>query len=123
MKSLKDLEALRLKAQEQTRLRAGSQSVKITIGMGTCGIAAGARQTLGAIMEELAMRNLGEVVVTQTGCIGLCDQEPLVEVEKAGSPKVTYGRVDSERARQIVARHVVNDQIIGEWVIARQAGS
>jgi len=97
--------------------REGEQETKIVIGMGTCGIAAGAREVMAAILDELSKRNLGQVAVTQTGCVGLCDKEPLVDVIKPGQPKVTYGRVDAEKARRIVTQHVVNDQVIGEWVV------
>lgn len=120
MKSLDELAKIRERAQEMTRLREGQGGVRVVVGMGTCGIAAGARDALSAIMDELAKRNRQDVTVTQTGCIGLCEQEPLVDVEVAGQPKITYGRVDAERARQIIARHVVNGQIIGEWVVAHK---
>ncbi len=120
MKTLEDLAKIRERAQEMTRLREGEGTARIVIGMGTCGIAAGARETLHAVMDELAKRNRQDVSVTQTGCIGLCEQEPLVEVQLPGQPKVTYGRVDAEKARQIVAKHIVNGQIVGEWVIAQK---
>ncbi|HHY47946.1 MAG TPA: (2Fe-2S) ferredoxin domain-containing protein, partial [Firmicutes bacterium] len=82
MKSLEELEQIRKEAQAMTRLREGKETVRIVVGMGTCGIAAGARETLAAIMDELARRNLLDVAVTQTGCIGLCEQEPIVDVIK-----------------------------------------
>lgn len=118
MKSLEELERIKKEAQAMTRLREGKETVKIVVGMGTCGIAAGARETLAAILDELAKRNLQDVVVTQTGCIGLCEQEPIIDIIRVGQPKVTYGRVTGERARQIIANHVVNGRIIGEWVIS-----
>lgn len=120
MKSLDELAKIRERAQEMTRLRESQGGVRIVVGMGTCGIAAGARDTLHALMDELAKRNRQDVSITQTGCIGLCEQEPLVDVEIAGQPKVTYGRVDAEKARQIVAKHVINGQIVGEWVISQK---
>ena len=116
MKTLADLEALRKKAQDSTRLRDGEKGKKIIVGMGTCGIAAGARDVLAAIMEEIEKRNIEDVMVTQTGCVGMCEQEPMVEVIM-GDAKVMYGRVDAEKARRIVAQHIVNGQMIGEWVI------
>lgn len=119
MKSLADLERVRREAQERIRLRDSQASTKLVVAMGTCGIAAGARDTLSAILDEIAKRRLTHVQVVQTGCVGLCEYEPLVDVTVAGQDKVTYTYVNPERARQIIARHVVNGQIIGEWVLAR----
>lgn len=123
MKSLEDLKKIREQAQAQIRLRTQEANTKIIVGMGTCGIAAGAREALMAILDELAKRNIQDVVVTQTGCVGLCEYEPLVNVIKPGQPKVTYMKVTPERARQIVASHIVNDQIINEWVLSTEEGT
>lgn len=117
MKSLDDLRKMREAAQEQVRLRESREGTRIVVAMGTCGIAAGARDTLAAIMDEIQKRNLLDVTVTQTGCMGLCEKEPIVEVFKPDQPQVLYGYVTPERARQIIARHVVNNQVTGEWVI------
>ncbi len=119
MKSLEELKKIRESAQQMMHLREGDDAVRIVVGMGTCGIAAGARETLSAIMDELQKRNLSDIVVTQTGCVGLCEKEPLVDVIRTGQPRVTYGYVNGDRARQIIASHVVNNQIIGEWVVQR----
>lgn len=120
MKSLEDLKRIREQAQAQIRLRTQESNTKIIVGMGTCGIAAGARETLMAILDELAKRNIQDVVVTQTGCVGLCEYEPLVNVVKPGQPKITYMKVTPEKARQIIASHIVNDQIINEWVLSTE---
>ena len=117
MKSLDELARIREQAKQAIQLREGQTGAKIVVGMGTCGIAAGARETMNAILDELAKRNLSQVTVTQTGCVGLCDQEPLVDVILPGQAKVTYGHVSPERARQIVANHVVNGNIVGDWVV------
>lgn len=117
MKSLEELAKIREQAKQMIQMRESSEGVRVIIGMGTCGIAAGARETMGAILDELAKRGLSQVTVTQTGCIGLCEQEPLVDVMIPGQKSVTYGHVNTERARQIVANHVVNGNIIGEWVV------
>lgn len=117
MKSVDELIKIRDEARKQMRLRESKEGVRIIVGMGTCGIAAGARETVKAILDEVSKRNLNDVTVTQTGCIGLCEQEPIVEVEIGGRPKVTYGKVSPERARQIVLKHIVNNNVIGEWVI------
>lgn len=117
MKSLEELAKLRDDAKKLTGLREGSQGIKIIIGMATCGIAAGARDTLTAFLDELNKRNIQDAAITQTGCLGLCDQEPLVEIYLPGKNKVTYGKVNAERARQIVANHIVNGNVVNEWVI------
>lgn len=121
VKTLEDLAKIREKAKQAISMREGELETKIVVGMGTCGIAAGAREVMAAILDELGKRNLTGIAVTQTGCVGLCDKEPLVDVVKPGKPRVTYGNVTAERARRIVAQHVVNDQIIGEWVVATKA--
>lgn len=118
MKSLQDLEAIRERARYQTRLREQASEARIVVGMGTCGIAAGAREVMTAVLDELGRRGISDVAVTQTGCIGLCDQEPLVTIEKPGQPRVLYGRVTADRARRIVSQHLINDQVVSEWVIS-----
>lgn len=118
MKSLEELKKIKEASLEAIALREQEKRAQVVVGMGTCGIAAGARETMAAILAELGKRNLTEVMVTQTGCIGLCDREPLVDVIKPGQAKVTYARVDAEKARMIVAQHIINDQVIGEWAIA-----
>jgi len=90
---------------------------RILIGMGVCGIAAGARNTLQASQEELVNRRLEEWEIVQTGCLGICDREPLMIVEKPGEPRVIYYGVDEDRARQIVVNHIVNNTIVGNWVL------
>lgn len=118
MKSLEELAKIRDEARKMTEIREGEEKIKIIVGMGTCGIAAGARETMKTILDEVGKRNLN-VTVTQTGCIGLCEQEPIVEVVLPGQPQVIYGKVSMDRAKQIVYKHLVNGAIIGEWVIGR----
>lgn len=120
MKSLEELAKIRDQARRMTELREDKENTKVTIGMGTCGIAAGARETMKAILDEINKRNLSGIAVTQTGCLGLCEQEPIVEVEIPGQPRIIYGKISAEKARQIVSKHVVNNNIIGEWVIGRK---
>lgn len=117
MKSLEELRRLKDAALEEIRLREQEKKVQVIVGMGTCGIAAGAREVMSAILDELGKRRLTNVAVTQTGCVGLCAQEPLVDVLLPGKPRVTYGRIDPVKARQIVAQHVVNGIIVAEWVV------
>ncbi|MDD4337357.1 MAG: (2Fe-2S) ferredoxin domain-containing protein [Firmicutes bacterium] len=118
MKSLNDLKKIKERAQAMTELREGTEETRIVVGMGTCGIAAGARDTLAAVVDEINTRKLRHVAVTQTGCIGMCEYEPIVDVIRQGEPKVTYGRVTPEKARQIIASHVVNGQVVGDLVIS-----
>lgn len=117
MKSLEDLKKLREQIKEEMKIREHGERVKITVGMGTTGIASGAREVLKAIINELEIRKFTDVEILQTGSIGLDAKEPLVTVEKQGLPTVTYGLITPEMARRIVAEHVINGQIIGEWVI------
>ncbi len=114
--SIDDLKKIKEEAQKSTMLREGKADYKVVVYMGTCGIAAGARQTMSSILDEISKRDLKNVVVTQAGCIGLCDREPLISIEKENE-KVLYGDLTPEKARQIIASHVVNGQIIGEWVV------
>jgi NADP-reducing hydrogenase subunit HndB len=117
MKSLEDLKRIREEAQKAIKVREGQQKCKIVIAMGTCGIASGAREVMSAVLDELETRGITDVTVTQSGCKGLCEQEPTLDVIKVGQPVVTYGYVSPDRARTIIAQHVVNDHIAGEWVV------
>jgi (2Fe-2S) ferredoxin len=118
MKTLEDLKKIREQAQKAIQVREGQYKFKIVVAMGTCGIASGAREVMAAILDELEKRGITDVAVTQSGCKGLCEQEPTIDVVRPGQPTVTYGYVTPEKARAIIARHIVNDQIAGEWVIA-----
>ena len=117
MKSLEELKAIREKMQNKVILREGSAEKRIVVGMATCGIAAGARPVLNTFVEEIAKRNLtGTVEVGQTGCIGMCRFEPIVEVFE-GDQRVTYIHVDSAKAKEIVEKHIVGGQPIVEYTI------
>jgi NADP-reducing hydrogenase subunit HndB len=116
MKSLAELQALRDKMKGQIGVRDDEpDNVRIVVGMGTCGIAAGARPVLTAINEEVVKRNLLNVTVAQTGCIGVCEQEPIVEVITPGKDKVTYVRMTAERAVKVVVDHIVNNNPVAEF--------
>lgn len=120
MKSVEDLERVKKEALTELRVRASSGCPRVVIGMGTCGIAAGARDTMLAIIDELRKRHKMDVTVGETGCIGLCVKEPIVEVTIPGQQKVVYGNVDASKARQIVASHLVNRQPVPDWIINAQ---
>lgn len=117
MKSLKELEKIRNKALEQIDLRKKGDGVRIVVGMATCGIAAGARPVLSALVEEVSKRKLSGVTVTQTGCIGACRLEPMVEVYAPGKEKITYVKVTPEMAGRIVTEHIVNGNPVTEYTI------
>ncbi len=118
MKSLAELEALRKSTLEKINLRKeDGDGARVVVGMATCGIAAGARPVLNAFMEEIAKRNLDNVTVTQTGCIGLCQYEPIVEIYTPGLEKVTYAKVKPEMVAQIVTEHIVNGKPCSQYTI------
>jgi NADP-reducing hydrogenase subunit HndB len=115
--SLEDLKKLREEALEKRRVKSASGQTQVIVGMGTCGIAAGARDTMKAILEVIEKDNISGVVVTQTGCIGMCDKEPIVMVVIGEQPKVTYGKVNPEAARRIMKSHVVGGSVVSEHVV------
>ena len=119
MKSLEELKALRdkMKAATDNRAVAGDDEVVVKVGMATCGIAAGARPVLAAITEEIGKRSLTDVAVSQTGCIGICQYEPIVEVFGEDGEKVTYVKMTPEKARRVVADHIVNGNVVTEYTI------
>jgi NADP-reducing hydrogenase subunit HndB len=117
VKSLDDLRKLREEALEKRRVKSASGQVQIIVGMGTVGIAAGARETLKAILEFIEKENLSDVVVRQTGNIGLDSLEPVVQVQVGESPKVTYGKVNTDAARRIMKEHVVGGQVVKDFAI------
>ncbi|WHH59222.1 (2Fe-2S) ferredoxin domain-containing protein [Petroclostridium sp. X23] len=118
MKSLAELEAIRKKTLDKVNLRKErEEGIRIVVGMATCGIAAGARPVLNSFMEEVAKRNLQNVIVTQTGCIGVCRLEPVVEVYVPGQEKVTYVKMTPEKAVQIVNEHIVNGNACIQYTI------
>ncbi|QNO16585.1 (2Fe-2S) ferredoxin domain-containing protein [Alkalicella caledoniensis] len=117
MKSLEDLRRLRVE-QERNEITRQNTGVQVIVGMGTCGIAAGARDAMLTILEEINKRNL-KVNITQTGCIGMCQHEPLIDVIIPGEDRITYGLVTKDIARKIVAEHIVNNNIVKEAVIGR----
>jgi NADP-reducing hydrogenase subunit HndB len=118
MKTIEELDAIRKKALESVNLRKDrKEGTRVVVGMATCGIAAGARPVLLAMMDEVRKRNLKDVTVTQTGCIGVCRLEPIVEVYRPGEDKVTYVKVDPDMVPRIVAEHIVNGTPLREFTI------
>ena len=118
MKSLEELKALRESMQSKMNLRKeDSDTIRVVVGMATCGIAAGARPVMLKFVEEVRTRNLNNVTVAQTGCIGMCRMEPMVDVIVPGKEKVTYVKMTPEKVPQIVAQHLVNKQVVTEYTI------
>ena len=117
VKSLEDLKRVKEEALEKRKAQATSGRAQITVGMGTCGIAAGARDTMKAILNVIEVENLEDIIVAQTGCIGLCEWEPIVEVVVGQEPKVVYGKVSPDRAKEIMREHLMGSKIIPEYVI------
>ena len=117
MKSLADLEAIRAKTLENINMRKDENAARVVIGMATCGIAAGARPVMLAFMEEIQKRNLQHVTVSQTGCIGMCRLEPMVDVILPGQEKVTYVKVKPDMVDRIVKEHLIGGTPVAEYTI------
>ena len=118
MKTLEELMALRDAAKAKMTTRDGSEEItRIVVGMATCGIAAGARPVMNKFTQEIAKRNLQDVTVAQTGCIGMCHYEPIVEVYMPGEEKVTYVKMTEEKVARIVAEHIINQKPVAEFTI------
>lgn len=119
MKTLEELMAIRDRAQKKMTVRedTGDENIRIVVGMATCGIAAGARPVLNAFVDEIAKRDLKGVTVSQTGCIGMCQYEPIVEVLAPGKEKVTYVKMTAEKAVKVVNDHIVNGNPIVDFTV------
>ncbi len=119
MKSIEELLAIKEKAQAQMSARDadGNDGIRVVVGMATCGIAAGARPVLKALTEEIAKRNIKNVALTQTGCIGMCQYEPIVEVYVPGQEKVTYVEMTADKAVKVVLDHIVNGEVVKEYTV------
>lgn len=117
MKSIQELEAIRQKTLNTINMRKENQNTRVVVGMATCGIAAGARPVLLKFMDEVANRNLSGVTVSQTGCIGFCRLEPIVEVYTPDKEKVTYVKVNPDMVGRIITDHIVNGKVVEEYTI------
>ena len=118
MKSLEELKAIRERTKQQLNLRQDNpDTIRVVVGMATCGIAAGARPVMTAFLEEVAKRNLNNITVSQTGCIGVCRLEPIVEVFVPGQEKVTHVKVKPDMVASIVEQHLVNQNVLTKYTI------
>ena len=120
MKSLAELKAIRDRMQGEVNMREDDSSnhIRVVVGMATCGIASGARPVLNKLAEEVRAKQLDNVVVTQTGCIGLCQYEPIVEVYEPGKEKVTYIKMTPEKAEEVVEQHLIRGQVLGNYTLS-----
>ena len=122
MKSLAELQAIKEKMQNKVALRDGRGELRVVVGMATCGIAAGARPVLSTFVEEIANEGLAsKVTVSQTGCIGICQYEPVVEIMEAGKEKVTYVQMTPEKAKRVVEEHIKGGKVVAEFTLANKA--
>ena len=118
MKSLAELAAIREQMKDKVAIRAGSGEIRVVVGMATCGISAGARPVLSTFVEEVANAGLADkVMVTQTGCIGICQYEPVVEIFEDGKDKVTYVKMTSDKAKRVVEEHLKGGKPVEEYLI------
>ncbi len=119
MKSLAELAANREKMKDKIVLREGTNSVRVVVGMATCGIAAGARPVLNAFVEGIDREGMnGSVTVSQTGCIGICQYEPVVEVIEPGKEKVTYVLMNADKANKVIEQHIKGGKVVEEYTFA-----
>ena len=121
MKSLAELQAIRDRAKMAVNVRENSEAkTRVLVGMATCGIAAGARPVMNAFSEELKKRNISDVTVGMTGCMGMCVLEPMVDVYDENGGKVTYVKMNPEKVARVVAEHIVNGQPVTEYTVASE---
>ena len=121
MKSLAELAAIKARMQDKVAIREGSGNIRVVVGMATCGIAAGARPVLSAFVEAVSAEGLvDKVTVTQTGCIGICQYEPVVEVFEDGKDKVTYVKMTADMAKRVVAEHLKGGKVVEEYTIGNK---
>ena len=118
MKSLAELASIREQMKDKVAIRTGSGEIRVVVGMATCGISAGARPVLSTFVEEVANAGLADkVMVTQTGCIGICQYEPVVEIFEDGKDKVTYVKMTSDKAKRVVEEHLKGGKPVEEYLI------
>jgi NADP-reducing hydrogenase subunit HndB len=117
--TIEDLKRIREKAKKSTALREGETTVKVTVHMGTCGIAAGAREVMDALLEEMAQVDRQDIRVVTSGCMGMCSSEPNVTVEMHGKEPVIYQHMDKNKMRQVFKRHVLLGEVQTDFALAR----
>lgn len=117
--TIDDLKKIKEKVQKEDLFRAGTKRVKVTVHMGTCGIASGAKEILDTVMEEMSQNNVNDVLVTTSGCIGICSREPLVTIEEQGKEPIVYEYLTKNKMRQIFKQHIMEGKIQPDFIMAR----
>jgi NADP-reducing hydrogenase subunit HndB len=116
--SIDDLKKIRSDAQSKLTLRSGAARAKVTVHMGTCGLSAGAREVMGALLDEIEKKNITDVIVTTSGCAGLCSREPMATVEIKGQPPVKYVDLKPEKIVRILKEHVLEGKLVKDFALA-----
>ncbi len=117
--TIDDLKKIKDRVEKEDQFRAGTKRIKLTVHMGTCGIASGAKEILDTFMSEISENNVGDVLITTSGCIGICSREPLATLEEQGKDAIVYEYLTPNKARQIFKRHVMNGEVQKDFVMAR----
>ncbi|MBN1486545.1 MAG: (2Fe-2S) ferredoxin domain-containing protein [Anaerolineae bacterium] len=117
MKSLEELQKIKERALQRRKLSGEGTRARIIVAMGTCGIAAGARDTMAAILKTLEEKKITDVTVTQTGCMGLCEYEPIVQVKVGEEDLITYGHIDVNRVPELIEKHLIGGEPMEAWII------
>jgi NADP-reducing hydrogenase subunit HndB len=117
--TIDDLKKIKNRVEKEDQFRSGTKRIKLTVHMGTCGIASGAKEILDTFMSEISENNLNDILITTSGCIGICSREPLATVEEQGKEAIVYEYLTPNKARQIFKRHVMNGEVQVDFVMAR----
>jgi NADP-reducing hydrogenase subunit HndB len=117
--TIDDLKKIKNRVEKEDQFRSGTKRIKLTVHMGTCGIASGAKEILDTFMSEISENNLNDVLITTSGCIGICSREPLATLEEQGKEAIVYENLTPNKARQIFKRHVINGEVQMDFVMAR----
>lgn len=117
--TIEDLKRIKEKVEKEDQFRSGEKRVRVNVHMGTCGIASGAKDVLDTVMEELTENKANDVLVTTSGCIGICSREPLVTIEEQGKEAIVYEFVNKNKMRQIFKRHILAGEVQNDFVMAR----
>ncbi|MDD5014521.1 MAG: (2Fe-2S) ferredoxin domain-containing protein [Atribacterota bacterium] len=119
MKNLEELKKIKERVKRDLELRTGKHRIKIVVCLGTCGIAAGARETMNALVELINKSNRSDIIVTTAGCAGFCEQEPMIQVYIEDKEPVVYGKVDSQAAEEIFKKHILKGEIVEKYLFSK----
>jgi NADP-reducing hydrogenase subunit HndB len=117
--TIDDLKKIKTKVEKEDQFRAGTKRMKLTVHMGTCGIASGAKEILDTFMNEMGENNVNDILVTTSGCIGICSREPLTTIEEQGKDPIVYEYLTPNKARQIFKQHILKGEIQMDFVMAK----